>query len=263
MIGRWLILLLISTKAYTQTYTGTRHQAMGGTGTALQEIYSLTANPAGLTRLDQVVVHVAYRQHFLSTEITGQTALLGIPTRLGNMGVRIHRYGLQDAYEALHGGVVYAKPLGPKLALAISVNFHQLRIPAYRVDRSFSADAGLQYHIREDLVVGIHYQNIGNMGYERVYGVVPSTLRIGVGYQLGKVILTSDAVYDLTRTLDGRAGLEYALTAALWLRGGFSLYPLQQYAGFGLAWDHMVVDVATTFHPRLGISPQMGISYAF
>lgn len=263
MIGRWLIFLLISAEAYTQTYTGTRFQAMGDTGVALQEIYSLTANPAGLTRLDGVVIHLAHRQHFLSTEITGQTALLGIPTAWGNFGLLASRYGLQDAYEEFQGGFVFAKPFGPKWAFALRFNLHQLRIPKYVADRTFSVDAGLQYLVRESLIIGLYYRNVGAMTYGELYGTLPSTLGIGTSYQLGNVLVTSDAVYDRIKTIAGRVGLEYALAPVFVLRGGISLNPLQQHAGFGVAWERMTIDAAATFHQRLGTAPQIGISYAF
>lgn len=263
MIGRCLILLLISAKAYAQTYTGTRYQAMGSTGTALQEIYSLTVNPSGLTALERPTAHVGHQYHFLSTEITGQTALLGIPTRLGNFGLMVHRYGLQDIYNEIHIGFAYAKQFGRELSLAVRINAHQLGISNYGTTRTFSADMGLQYHTAQGLIIGLHYLNVGGIDYAHGLGALPSTVRLGASYRLDKVTVTSDVVYDRIRAANGHLGLEYAIITSLLLRGGVSVHPLQQHAGFGLVWGQMVVDVAATFQHYLGISPQIGISYAF
>ena len=86
MVGRCLILLLISCESLAQTYIGPNYQAMGHAGTALEGIYSLTANPAGLTGLDRIAASVGYQHHFFTTDITTQAALLGVPTRLGTWG---------------------------------------------------------------------------------------------------------------------------------------------------------------------------------
>lgn len=263
MIGRCVILLLISAKAYTQTYTGTRHQAMGGTGTALQEIYSLVANPAGLTGLERVTVNVAHQYHFFSTEITSQTALLGIPTSLGTFGLVANWYGLESAYKETYAGFAYAKRFGPAFSAAASIGTYQLRVPNYGVHHAFSADMGLQYQLNSGLIVGFHYSNMGNIAYNHVYGDIPSRIRIGGSYRLGTVTVTSDAVYRIGQSVDSRMGIEYALAEPLLLRGGLSLNPFQQHTGFGVVWKRMLFDVAATFHPRLGMSPQIGVGYVF
>lgn len=263
MIGRCLILLLISANAYAQTYTGARYQAMGATGTALQEIYSLTANPAGLTALVRTTAHIAHQYHFLSAEITSQTALLGIPTRLGSFGLAAHRYGLQGTYDEIRAGFAYAKRFGRELSLAVRINVHQLGISDYGTTRTFSADMGLQYHTPQGLIIGLHYQNVGGLNYDDGYGTIPSSVRLGASYRLDKVTVTSDVVYDRFHATNAHLGLEYAIISSLLLRGGLSVHPLQQHAGFGLAWGRMIVDVTATFQHYLGMSPQIGISYAF
>lgn len=263
MIGRCIILLLISAKAYTQTYPGTRHQAMGGTGTALQEIYSLTANPAGLTGLDRITANVAHQHHFLAKEITSQTALLAIPTAIGTLGLMANRYGLQGAYTESYIGFAYAKQFGPAFSVATRFGSHQLRVPNYGGRHALSADVGLQYQFSPGFIGGIHYANIGNVAYDDIYSDIPSAIRIGVSYRLGLVTVTSDAVYRMSHSIDGHLGFEYALAEPLLLRGGLSLNPFQQHAGFGVIWGHVSVDMAATFHPRLGMSPQIGLGYVF
>ncbi len=265
MIGRCIILLLISYESIAQTHLGPRYQAMGYTGTALQGIYSLTANPAGLTGIERPTANIAYQHHFLTTDISMQTALLGVPTQLGTFGLAVNRYGLQGAYEESKAGFAYAKEFGANVAVAMLIDYHQLRIPNYGSNRAFSMDAGLQYQLNNRIRIGMYYANVGNATYDQdVYGVIPSFIRIGTGYLLDNVMIASDVVYDrYSGGFDGHLGIEYDLLKALSLRGGLSFNPMQQYTGFGLVWESLVFDVAATFHPRLGTSPQIGICYAF
>ncbi len=264
MVGRCIILLLISYESMAQTYVSPSYQAMGCTGTALQGIHGLTANPAGLVGVERPTVSLGYQQHFLTSEIATQAVLLGVPSRLGTFGAMGQRYGLSGAYDEMKAGLAYAKRFGPALAIGMMASYHQLFIPRYLVVYSFSLDVGVQYRVADDAVIGLQYTNVGNADYgEDVYGVLPAHIRLGGHYRLGQVILALDGVYRLERELGAHVGLEYRIVGPLSLRGGLSINPMAQHAGFGIHWQRFAFDAAATFHPRLGASPQIGISYAF
>jgi len=237
---------------------------MGNTGTALQGIYSLTANPAGLVGLECPVINLGYQYHFLTADISSQTALLGLPTKLGVFGLAVHRYGLHGAYDDTKAGLSFAKRFGPRFSVGLSTSYHQLFIPAYLHATALSVDMGLQYRFEHGPTIGFQYVNIGEVDYgDEVSGDIPTFLRIGASYPLGQVVITADGVYRLVHSLGGRMGLEYSVGDLLCLRGGLGVNPLQQHVGFGIHWQRLVFDVAATFHPRLGTSPQIGVSYVF
>lgn len=264
MVGRCIILLLISYESMAQTYVSPSYQAMGCTGTALQGIHSLTANPAGLVGLERATVSLGYQQHFLTSEITTQAALLGIPTRLGTFGATGYRYGLSGAYDDITGGLAFAKGFGPSLSIGMMANYHQLFVPRYLVVYSFSVDVGVQYRLADHATIGLQYTNVGHADYgEDVYGFLPAHIRVGGSYRLGLVDMALDAVYRFQQEPGAHVGLAYRIAAPLSLRGGLSVNPMAQHAGFGIHWQGFAFDAAATFHPRLGTSPQIGISYAF
>lgn len=264
MIGRCMILLLISYESLAQTYTGPRYQAMGNTGTALQGIYSLTANPAGLIGLEHLTAGLGYQYHFWATDITTQTALLGVPTRLGVFGLSASRYGLKDAYDDVKIGFSFAKAFGPQFSIGLSGYYHQLFIPNYWNQTSLSVDVGVQYRFANAAMIGLHYANVGGANYgAEIAGILPAYVRAGVSYPLDLVIVVAEGVYTFEQSLGGRFGVEYTIGDLFSLRGGISINPMQQFGGFGVYWRRFTLDVAATFHPRLGTSPQIGICYAF
>ncbi len=262
MIGRCLILLLISYESLAQTYVGPNHQAMGFTGVALQGIYSLTANPAGLVGMERPTVSLNYQYHFLSTDITTQSALAALPTRLGVFGITALRYGLKGAYDEGKLGFTFARSLGPQFAMGMSLAYHQLYVPNYLSVSSLSVDLGVQYRLEQGMVIGFQYTNIGRADYgQDLYGTIPTAIRLGASCPLSTVLVSADVSYGFAYRLNGHVGIEYNVGERLYLRGGLSANPLQQHVGFGIHWDHFRFDVATTFHPRLGTSPQIGLSY--
>ncbi|MFB2117583.1 hypothetical protein [Parapedobacter sp. 2B3] len=264
MVGRCLILLLISCESFAQTYVGPSYQAMGQTGTALEGIYSITANPAGLAGLHGIALSVDYQHHFLTTDITTQSALLGIPTQLGTWAAMVRRHGIEGAYHDTKGGMAFAKRFGSSLSVGMAAGYHQLYIPNYLSAHSFSVDIGIQYHFEWGSTIGLQYTNVGDADYgAAVYGTIPSYLKVGFSYPLAAVTVAADVAYRVEDGLDGHLGVAYWIGNILCLRGGVSVNPLQQYGGFGLRWQQFLLDAAVTFHPRLGVSPQIGVGYAF
>ncbi|WP_262249248.1 hypothetical protein [Parapedobacter soli] len=264
MIGRCLILLLISYECIAQTYVGPSYQAMGQAGTALQGIYSLTANPAGLASLDHIAVNLGYQQHFLSADISTQAALLGGPTGLGVWGVMLRRYGIDGAYHDTKANFAFAKQFGPRLSIGMSASYHQLYVPAYLSAYSLSVDVGVQCHLGQGGTIGLQYTNVSRADYgSTVYSTIPSFVRVGFSYPLSTATFTVDVAYRRENRVGGHMGLAYWIGDILCLRGGLSVNPMQQHAGFGIRWYRFLFDTAATFHPRLGMSPQIGLGYAF
>lgn len=264
MIGRCLLLLLISYESIAQTYVGPNQQAMGNTGTALEGIHSLTANPAGLTGLSGIDVYLGYQRHFFSTAIATQAALLGIPTRLGTWGVAVRRYGMDGAYHDTRAGLTFARRFGPRLSVGMTANYHQLYIPTYLSVYSFAVDMGIQYRFDQGSIIGLQYTNIGEADYGAVvHGTIPTFIKVGFSYPLATVILAADLAYRFENQLSGHLGIAYWIDEIFCLRGGLSVNPMRQHAGFGFRWRRFMFDAAATFHPRLGMSPQIGVGYAF
>ena len=237
---------------------------MGQAGTALEGIYSITANPAGLAGLEDIAMSVGYEHHFFTTDITTQAALLGIPTRLGTWGMVVRRYGMDGAYHDTQAGFAYARRFGPHLSAGMSASYHQLYIPKYLSVYSFAVDMGVQYHFEQGSTLGLQYTNVGDADYgATVYGTIPSFVKVGFSYPLAMVTLAADLAYRFEHSLSGHLGIAYWIGDVLCLRGGLSVNPMQQHAGFGFRWQQFVFDAAATFHPRLGMSPQIGVGYAF
>ncbi|MGV3764215.1 hypothetical protein [Parapedobacter sp.] len=264
MVGRCLLLLLISYESFAQTYVGPSQQAMGQAGTALEGIYSITANPAGLAGLEHIALSIGYQRHFFSADITTEAALLGIPTALGTWGLVVRRYGMERAYQDTKAGFTFARRFGPRISLGMSASYHQLYIPNYLSVYSFAVDMGAQYHFEQGSAIGFQYTNVGNADYgTAVYGTIPSLLKFGFSYPLAMVTLAADLAYRFGDGLSGHLGIAYWIGDILCLRGGLSINPMQQHAGFGFRWRRFMFDVAATSHPRLGVSPQIGVGYAF
>ncbi len=238
---------------------------MGNTGTALRDIYSLVSNQAGVAYFQSPILSLSFEKPFLDTDIRSQSVLFVLPIRFGVLGYSINNYGIPKVYSNLKSGLSISRDFGPRLAMATTVNYHQLQIPNYGSNSAFSVEFGIQYVFIERWIIGAHIENPGHFNFKtKSYNKIPSYDWLGNSYQMNdQVLISIDGVYTLTENFDANVGIEYSLAQYLKLRGGTSFNHFQQYAGFGLDYQNFLFDVAVILHPRLGVSPQITLSYVF
>jgi hypothetical protein len=77
------------------------------------------------------------------------------------------------------------------------------------------------------------------------------------------LLITTEFEKVLNANADFKAGVEYKLIKIVALRGGISVNPFKQFAGFGINYKKVLVDFAVASHPVLGYSPQIALGYEF
>lgn len=251
--------------AYSQDLNlGPRATALGNMAVALQEVWSLQSNQAGLGDLKNPVAAVCYRNSFLNPDIHTKSVVLAYPVKQNVIGLSLQNYGF-SAYSEQKLGFTYAKSFGGQLSAALNVNLHQISIEQYGSDRTFSLDAGLQYHPTQKLTLGTHVSNPHRSSYNKeVNAVVPVSIEFGASYRFtDKLLLNSGIVKEISSATDVRFGLEYTILQVIALRGGFAVNTFKQFAGFGYRYQHIIVDAALSVDRQLGYSPQLALGYAF
>ncbi|QNL49159.1 DNA-binding protein [Olivibacter sp. SDN3] len=243
-----------------------RFSGMGNTGTALQGLSALTSNPAGLITLKKLEVGTYYQAHFMQSDIRYQGAVVAKPTKLGVLGAHVSDYGITGTYSELKLAASFARHFGQLLATAVTVNYNQLRIDKYGGDQLFSVDIGLQCYLNTNWTVGVHMSNVGNVKYHNTaHAAVPAQVKLGTGYRVNtNLLLTADVDKIIsTERVDVRAGLEYLPISWISFRGGLAVDEFKQFCGIGLFFKGIFLDMAMVIHPKLGLSPQTFIAYAF
>ena len=243
---------------------GSRSIAMGSAGIALEGVWSLQQNSAGIASTKRSVFALGYKQHFFNRELSTKTAVLALPFKNNVFGLSFQRYGFSDYLEQT-SGLAYSRSFSDVLSLSVVFKHHQLSIPKYGSAQAFSVDAGMQFLLTDKVRVASQITNPGRSSFEsRSESIIPLSVSIGACYELSdKVLLVTDLFKTLGLGLDARAGLEYQITHWFYLRGGFSVNPFLQSAGFGIKHKSVFVDLAASSHPKLGFSPNISMAYEF
>lgn len=259
------ILMSVAFSTYSQEINlGPRATALGNTGVALQEVWSLQSNQAGLTDLKNPVASISYRNNFLNPELSTQAAVVAYPFKQNVVGFSLQSYGF-SAYSEQKLGFTYAKGFGNTLSVSLNFNVHQIKIEQYGSDRTISVEAGLQYKPSEKLIIGAHVANPYRASYDsEVNAVLPVSIEFGAAYKFtDKLLLNSCVVKEISSLTDLRFGLEYSIANAFAVRGGIAVNSFKQFAGFGYKYQQIMVDAAVSVDPHLGYSPQLALSYEF
>lgn len=259
-----LICILFHNSVYAQLNPGPRSVSMGSAGAALQDVWSLQQNPAGIAGIERPIFAIGYEQHFLDQELSTQSAVFALPFKQNVFGLSFQRYGFSEFLEQT-AGFAYARSFGSSLAISIAFKFHQVQILKYGSAHAFSVEAGMQYRLSERIWIGSHISNPGRSQFEELSGSnIPVSMSLGIAGKFSdKVLIISDIQKVLYSGLDVKLGLEYKLIKWFSMRGGVSANPFKQYAGFGLNYHRFAIDAAISSHPSLGLSPNMALNYEF
>lgn len=259
-------LILVSKTLYAQDINpGSRITSMGNTGAALQDVWSLQSNPAGIAALPGPAIGVTYQKNFPGTTLSTEAAVIVYPIKHHVFGFSIQSFGF-SAYKEMRLGFAYARNFGKSVFTAVNFNYHQLSIPSYGSAGTYSINAGFQYKPSNELVIGAHVSNLSNSTYDRGEGaVIPVYLAVGASYSFSKELLLSTSLCAANNNSGGdfRCGLEYCLLEQLALRAGLGVHPFNQYAGLGYMLRHVHVDLAVSNHLVLGYNPQISLAYVF
>ncbi|WAC40254.1 hypothetical protein [Pedobacter sp. SL55] len=259
------ILSLFINSAFGQYNQGARLTAMGNASAAVKDIWSLNANPAGITSQKSPVAALNYARYLFGDELSEQSFAFVLPFNNNFAGVSINRYGISE-FNEIKAGFGLAKSFGEDLSIGVKANVHQIKITNYGNATTFSVDAGVNYALSQQIGLGLYVNNPSSQAYKATNAetYIPTAVHLGATYTpSNKLILAATISKDFERKFDVGVGVDYKFYELLSLRGGLSAKPFKQYFGIGLNYQKLIMDIAVESHPQIGYTPQIGLSYAF
>ncbi len=256
---------LFSGCLYAQYNQGGRFTSMGNASAAVKDLWSVNANPAGITGQEKPAAGINYTRFFYGEELSEQNLVFVLPFGNNYAGISLNRYGINE-FNEIKAGVALAKKFGGNFSLALKANIHQLKISNYGNTTTFSIDVGANYTFSDQIAFGFYVNNPSVQKYKAtiIAAPIPTILHFGASYEpSNKVIIAANIAKAIDEKFDVSLGVDYKLLTALSLRGGLSAKPFKQYFGIGLNYDHFLLDIAVESHPKIGYTPQIGLAYAF
>ena len=270
---RYFLLYLFLTLALAQTaesqntlaITGGRSAAMGRTGVASTDFWSVYNNQAGLAYIEQSGVGFYYENHFMLNNMNFNQFSAALKTKFGGFGLNVSYSGYSNFNEK-RIGLAYGKALGKRFAVGVQLDYLNTFIAYdYGSKSMITFEVGLMARITDDLTLGAHVFNpikarLSDYDDERI----PAVLNIGLNWKLNSGFVAAiEAESDMINPLVLKGGLEYNVMDLMYLRIGISNNPNIFSFGVGLKLKGFKLDFASSMHQVLGYSPQVSATYEF
>ena len=226
------------------------------------DAFSFTSNQASLAQINSATAAVYAERRFLLSELNNYTAAIGLHTNSGNFGLKANYYGFSD-YNETQLGLAYGRKLGNKVDIGAQFNYYSIRIPTYGNASTISFELGAIMHVTDKLHAGIHVANpVGGKFGEEKQEKLSSVYSMGLGYDASeKFFVSMEIEKEEDQPVNVNAGMQYKFLPQLLARAGMSTATSTAWFGLGLTIKTIRIDVTTSYHPQLGVTP--GLLFLF
>ncbi|MDQ6903265.1 MAG: hypothetical protein M3139_09675, partial [Bacteroidota bacterium] len=83
-----------------------------------------------------------------------------------------------------------------------------------------------------------------------------SVYKFGIGYEASEdLLISAEIVKQEDLPININAGVQYNFQKQFFVRVGIASENESPYAGAGVSWSNIRVDISASYHPQLGFSP--------
>lgn len=228
------------------------------------DVLSFITNQASLAQIKTPALAVFGEKRFLLSELNNFTTGIAIPTTSGNFGIKAGFYGFNE-YNETQLGFAYGRKLGSKMDVGAQFNYNGIRISGYGSDAAIGFEIGTIFHLSEKIHTGIHLNNpVGGKFGKDQQEKLSSVYTVGIGYEAsGKVFVSAEIAKEEDQPVNVNAGIQYKILPQLLARTGISTATSSGWMGIGLSWKSFRVDITSSYHPQLGITPGLLLLFTF
>lgn len=222
----------------------------------ITDVISFTANQAALAALPQFSATIYMERRFLLAELSSYTIAAGMPAAHGNVGAVMYYNGFSE-YNQMQFGITYARRLGSKASIGGQINYHTINIAGYGRAATFTAEAGITWHLSERLHAGMQIKNpvggkFGNSRDEKI----PSVYTFGCGYEPGNKFFTGiEIIKEEDEPPNVNVLLQYRFIPACMIVAGISSATSSCWMGVKFYWKTFHIGTTASYHNQLGITP--------
>lgn len=243
---------------------GGRATGMANTGLCISDVWAIHYNQAALADLREISFGASYESRFLVQSLGVQSLAVAIPAKRGTFGFNYTGMGDKFFLETKIG-LGYGMKLSDKVNLGIRLNYHALRLGNnYGKAHNLTFEIGILAKPTKNIQIGFHLFNPTQTKLNDYQGEeIPVVMNLGISYKFSdKVRGNIEVEKDIDLPFSVKVGMEYSPTKFFFIRAGIITNPGMPTIGFGLKKGKFKLDFSSAFHPRLGITPTLGLRYS-
>ena len=237
---------------------------MGGNGVTQSVLF----NPALVALHTDKVLYSEYFNRYGVKELGTMGVGFVYPNPLLSAGVDISSFGYDQYRETLFRLSV-GKRLNDRWRIGISFQYKMLQTELWEeVPKQLSTDVGILFTPVDKLLIGVLIMNFPAIAIHKYTAEIKcfTGYSVQIGFQweiINSLLIVGTIESNKEHTWIGNAGIGYAPFKNFRIRAGVQTTPLLPALGIGYRLAGFTVDVATVYHPVLGVSTGLGLSYSF
>jgi hypothetical protein len=237
---------------------------LGGIGTA----HSVLFNPSLLAILTASELRIDYYNRYSINELSSISGGLSFLNNVLPAGFHISSFGY-DAYRESMFRFSAGKQLNANLALGIAVQYGLLQSELFETTSSrLSTDIGIAFRLVDNWLITGSAINMPSISIqsEEVDSERIARWMAEIGFNwhvINNLFITGGVMRNAETQLGVSIGMEYQPFQDFHLRAGLKSSPFRPSIGIGYSFSKLTVDVLMIYHPILGVSTGLGLSYSF
>ena len=226
------------------------------------DAFSFVANQAVLANMQDFTAGVFGERRFMMKDLAFYQMAFAIPNKYGQFGFTGNYFGSTE-YKETSLGLAYGRKLMDNLSIGAQFNYYSVNIQGYGNSSSVNFEAGFLFQITPQFHLGIHSynptgSNLGKEGTDKL----PAIHTLGMGYETSdKFTISGEIQKQENEPININAGLLYSISEQLFARVGMSTATSTYYIGAGVMMKSIRLDVTSSIHPQLGITPGLMLIY--
>ena len=269
MTKPFLILLFLSIHFIINGQTVRRPVAAVYTGLGAYsnnhiDVFSFSNNQASLAQMKNASAGVYGERRFMLNELSLYQFAIAVPTNAGNFGVNAGYFGFSD-YNESQMGLAYARKLGNKVDIGVQFNYNGIQASGYGNSSAVNFEIGTVFHLTDKLNAGVHaYNPIGGKYGKNSEEKLASVYTVGLGYEASdKFFISTEIEKEENQPVNINAGMQYKFLPQFMARAGIATNTSNVFAGVGLFLKTFRLDIVSSYHPQLGVTPGLMLVYNF
>jgi hypothetical protein len=219
------------------------------------DAFGYTNNQAALAQIKNTTMGIYAENRFMLAATSMYAFTAAIPTTKGNFGINIKYAGFTN-FNQSQVGLAYGRSLGKKVDIGIQFNYYGYKVPAYISDNALNVEIGAIVHVTDKLNAGVHIYNPIGGKFSKTADKLSTAIKVGVGYDASeKLFVSAELVKEEDFPVNINAGIQYQFVKQFFARLGLASANNTAYAGVGVAWSNIRLDISGSYHPQLGLSP--------
>lgn len=260
------IFLALITRAQSLGSTITaRYPSLGAYSKANIDLYATRNNAAALAQLPVSCAGVYTEKRFLQNQLNFHAASVGVKTKSGGIGLHLNYYGF-NLYNQTQISLAYGLKLDEKMDIGAQFNYHTINQGnGYGKASSINASIGVTFHITDKIHAGMNIYNPGSSKWNKIKDEkIPSQYTFGIGYDIsGKLFISTEIVKEENTPVNVNTGIQYRFVEQFFVRAGVATATSSFFTGVGFSLPRFRIDLSTSYHPQLGLSPGVLLLFDF